>query len=39
VKTAMKRTHAIVLIASLALLGLTTARRGFASPAETQAPY
>ena len=35
-KTARKRTHSIVLIASVALLGMAAARRGFASPADDQ---
>ena len=35
-KTVMKRTHAILLMASLALLGTAAARRASASPADDQ---
>ena len=36
VKTAIERTHAIVLMASLALLAMAAPRRAFASPADDQ---
>jgi len=36
VKTAMKHTHAIILMALLALLGMAAPRRSFASPADDQ---